>query len=142
MTSKFLRFILVGGLNTAVSYAAYAGLLFLGLPYAVANFLALVVGITLGFKTQGRLVFDNPDNRMFVKFVALWAVVYIINVALIRAFLNLGMNAYVAGALALPLIALFSFLGQDRLVFRRIGNGRTSELDRAKTRTDIARGGE
>jgi len=142
MTSKFLRFILVGGLNTAVAYGVYAFFLFVGLPYPIANFLSLIVGIGFSFKTQGTFVFHNPDNQLFFRFAVFWGIMYLINIGLIRGFLSMGVNAYAAGALALPLIALLSYLGQGRLVFRRTGNGKTSGLDQSKTRTDIARGGE
>ena len=131
LSSKVMRFLLVGGLNTAVAYAAYALFLFTGLTYASANFLALIVGIVIGFKTQGILVFRNSDNRLFVRFVAFWAVMYLLNIGLIAQLMSLGLNAYAAGAVAFPLIAPLSFVVQNSFVFRRARNG--SEASKPRT---------
>ena len=119
LTSKFVRFLIIGGFNTLIAYGAYALFLFLGFAYALANFLSLLVGIAVAFKTQGTFVFSNADNRLFLRFVVCWLIIYVINVGIIRQFLVWGLDAYTAGALALPFIALISFTMQSRLVFRR-----------------------
>ncbi|HYT65934.1 MAG TPA: GtrA family protein [Vicinamibacterales bacterium] len=113
-----MRFLVVGGLTTAFSYAIYALLLLLGLNYAISNFGALVGGILFGFKTQGTLVFGNPDNRLIWRFVACWLLIYAVNVTFIQRMMSLGLNAYISGALALPVIAAISYLVQRFLVFR------------------------
>ena len=41
---KFVRFLFVGGLNTAVGYAIYATLLYLGIHYIVSNATAYIIG--------------------------------------------------------------------------------------------------
>lgn len=113
-----LRFVIVGGINTAFSYGFYAFFLFVGFGYAMANLMALILGILFSFKTQGRFVFNNPDNRRFGRFVLVWAVIYLATIALIGQFIALGLNAYVAGALALPFSTLLSYLSQKYFVFR------------------------
>jgi putative flippase GtrA len=119
--SRLLRFLVVGGLNTAFSYGIYALLLFVGLNYAVANFAALVAGILFGFKTTGTLVFDNPDNRLLGRFVVCWMLIYLVNVACITALLEVGIDKYLAGALPIPAIAALSYAGQKYFVFRKDG---------------------
>ena len=123
LSFKVMRFLLVGGLNTAVAYGAYALFLFMGLTYASANFLALIVGIGIGFKTQGILVFQNSDNRLFVRFVVFWVAMYLLNIGLIAQLMSLGLNAYAAGAVTFPLIATLSFVVQNSFVFKRAQNG-------------------
>src|SRR3954454_8664255 len=54
---RFLRFLVVGSLNTLFSYAVYAVMLFVGLPYVYANFVALATGVLFSFRTQGAFVF-------------------------------------------------------------------------------------
>lgn len=115
---QFVRFILVGVVNTGFSYAIYAGLVYLGLGYAIANLIALVVGILFSFKTQGILVFNEPSNRRLLRFVIVWAVIYFINIFLIGQFIAWGFNAYSGGALALPFGVLLSFIAQKYFVFR------------------------
>lgn len=117
-----VRFVVVGVLNTAFSYLVYAFFVFLGLPFQVANLLALVMGIAVSFKTSGRFVFRNTDNRLFGRYVANWTVIYLASVLLIGGFMKLGADAYVAGLMALPLTTGLSFLSQKFLVFRRPGS--------------------
>lgn len=125
-----IRFVFVGLLNTAFSYLIYASFLFIGFSYQLANFIALAVGILFSFKTQSHLVFNNPDNRLFGRFVLSWAVIYICIIFLIGQIIALGFDAYTAGALALPFSIVLSYLTQKYFVFRQSGtsNSRTGGL--------------
>ena len=120
-----VRFVVVGAVNTSFSYLIYAGMLFLGLSYQLANFIALVLGILFSFKTQGRLVFDNPDNRLFGRFVISWALIYLCTITLIGWIIALGFDAYSAGALALPFSVVLSYLTQKYFVFRQPATSKT-----------------
>jgi hypothetical protein len=66
---------------------------------------------------QGRYVFDNTSRGLFPRYVLLWVLIYFCNIALIKWFLLCGMNAYVAGALALAPIVLLSYALQKYLIF-------------------------
>ena len=116
---QFSRFVVVGVLNTAFSYAIYAGMLYAGFNYAIANLTALALGILFSFKTQGALVFGNTENRRLYRFVLVWTVIYACNLFLITRFVALGFNAYVSGALAIPFATVVSCLAQKFFVFRR-----------------------
>lgn len=117
-SSQFLRFVVVGTINTCFSYGIYAGMLFLGAGYAVANLVALMLGVLFGFKTQGHLVFRNPSNRLIGRFVLGWSIIYLTTITLIGRLVAYGLDAYTAGALALPFSALLSYLTQKYFVFR------------------------
>jgi putative flippase GtrA len=116
--SRFLRFLIVGGATTAFSYVLYASLLFLGVNYLFASMAALVAGILFSFKTQGRFVFGNSDNRRLGRFVFCWVLIYAANVTFIREMMALGINGYVSGALAIPANIVLSYLVQRFIVFR------------------------
>lgn len=116
---QLIRFGLVGIVNTGFSYAIYAGLVYLGLGYASANLIALVIGILFSFKTQGVLVFNNSSNRRLIRFVLAWTIIYLLNIFIIGRFIAVGFNAYIAGALALPFAIVFSYLAQKYFVFRQ-----------------------
>ena len=118
--SHAIRFILVGTLNTAFSYLIYAGLLFVGFDYKVANLLTLMLGVLFSFKTQGHLVFNNPDNRLLGRFILSWAFIYVCVTAVIGKIINLGFDAYWAGAMALPFSVVLSYLTQRYFVFRKL----------------------
>ena len=114
---QFVRFLAVGGLNTAFSYSLYAGMVWLGLGYVAANLMATVMGILFSFRTQGRLVFGNRDERRIFRFAACWAGIWVVNILLIAGFVKLGFNNYAAGALALVPVTLASYFIQKRVVF-------------------------
>ena len=117
--SQLIRFVVVGILNTSVSYFIYAAFLLSGLGYQLANLFALLVGILFSFKTQGHLVFNNTNNRLLGRFVVSWALIYGCVITLIGQIMNLGLDAYVAGALALPFSVVLSYLAQKYFVFRQ-----------------------
>lgn len=113
----FARFLVVGGISTAFSYGVYVLLVFCSLHYAVANFASLIAGILFSFRTQGHFVFRNTDKSLFWRFVICWAGIYAANVWFIARALHWGMNKYVAGAVAIPAIAVLSFVVQRYVVF-------------------------
>lgn len=114
---QLFRFVAIGVVNTAFSYSIYAFFLFLGFNYAIANLLALLFGILFSFKTQGRFVFRNSDNRLFGRFFLSWAVIYLLTITVIGQFIEYGLDAYVSGALALPFSTVLSYLLQKYFVF-------------------------
>jgi putative flippase GtrA len=118
LNRQFTRFLLVGVVNTAFSYLVYAALIFLGVNFALANLGAVVLGIVFSFKTQGTLVFNNPSHHLLLKYAVFWFVIYLCNIGLIKLLLSLGLNAYAAGALALPPIVLVSYVLQKYVVFK------------------------
>lgn len=118
LSHQIIRFILVGGLNTAFSYSVYAGLMYIGLNYIIANFCALVLGILFSFRTQGALVFNNLDGRLIFRFAGSWALLFVLNIGLIYILMRAGLNAYAAGAVALVPITVTSYFVQKVMVFR------------------------
>lgn len=114
---QLLRFLAVGTLNTGFSFGVYSSLIYLGWDFRLANFLALVIGVLFSFKTQSVLVFFNSDNRLLWRFIIGWAVIYFATIELIGYFISLGLDAYSAGALAVPFSAMLSYLIQKRFVF-------------------------
>ncbi len=117
-TAQFARFVAVGVLNTAFSYAVYAAFLFAGLDYRVANLLALATGVLFSFRTQSTLVFGGAGRGRLPRFVLAWTTLYAFNVFLIGRFVAVGLDAYAAGALALPFVVACSFVVQKFVVFR------------------------
>ena len=117
--SEVLRFVVVGILNTSVSYLIYALLLSIGLRYQMANLIALVIGVLFSFKTQGHLVFNSRNNRLLGRFILSWLFIYVCVIFLIGRIIDLGLNAYAAGALALPFSAVLSYVIQKYFVFKR-----------------------
>ena len=117
--SRFIRFGLTGLFNTSVSYAVYFVGLYFGLRYELANFLACIAGILVGYRTHLRFVFADANSPRLWKYVVVWTSLYIFNVLIIGLLMKFGLNAYVAGALAMPVVILASY-GLNRIIVFRV----------------------
>ncbi len=112
-----VRFGLVGMLNTAFGYAVYAVFVVAGIAASLALVLATILGAAFNFYTARNLVFGRSGRVM--RFVVLYGVVLLANMAALRAVRAAGIAALPAQAmLALPMAAL-SFAGQRLWVFSR-----------------------
>lgn len=117
LNPQFLRFLLVGALNTAFGYGLFALLIWLRLPYPLAIGLATLGGIAFNFQTIGRLVFNGAKGSRRWRFVAVYGVVYLVNLGGVAGLLSLGLGIYAAnGLMILPLAAL-AYVLQKKFVF-------------------------
>jgi putative flippase GtrA len=114
---QFVRFVAVGVLNTSFSFGIYVLLVFAGMPYVLANLLALIVGVLFSFRTQGQWVFRQTGWSRLKRFVPVWGLIYLVNIALIGLLMRRGLDAYAAGFAALPVVVLLSYWLQKRWVF-------------------------
>ncbi|MEO8407472.1 MAG: GtrA family protein [Oxalobacteraceae bacterium] len=116
---RSIRFILIGGINTAFSYCLYAVFLFLGMNYVFSNLFALIIGIFFSFRMQGKFVFRNTAKRLLGRFILVWIIIYFANIFLIRELIQWGLDAYASGALAIIPIVILSYFFQRFFVFRQ-----------------------
>lgn len=117
---QFIRFLIIGGVNTVFAYSMYALAIFVGFHYTLAALAQTVLGTLFSFKTMGHLVFDNPDNKLIFKFLAVYILCYFLNIGILRVLTQLGLeNLYVAGLLSSGLVALVSFCLNKWVVFRK-----------------------
>ena len=108
---------MVGGINTLFGYSMFALFIFLEFHYALASFLATVLGVLFNFKTTGVLVFQNKDTGLLVRFFGVYSVVYVINVLMLEVLDKVGFGMYVAGALVIVPLAVLSFVLNKLFVF-------------------------
>lgn len=116
-TYRWIRFLAIGTVNTGFSYLVYAGLLYVGLNYALSNLGALLLSILFSFRTQSTFVFSRGGSSVFLRYLVVWGAIYCMNVAIIALLLKLGMSSYSAGALAIFPITVISYFLQKQLVF-------------------------
>ena len=118
--SPFVRFLLVGALNTVVGYGLFAAFVLAGLHYAVAAALSTVLGVLFNFQTIGRVVFESRDRSLLLRFAAVYAVTYVLNVGALRALEATRVHVLVVqAALVLPMAAV-AFSLHRRFVFQRV----------------------
>lgn len=118
LTPQFLRFLAVGVLNTIFGYLCFAGLVYAGIHYSLALLIATVVGVLFNFKTTGSFVFGVTNNRLLVRYLVAYGVVYLLNVAGVKALVGAGVPPVIGGAMMLVPAAVFAFVLQKRYVFR------------------------
>jgi putative flippase GtrA len=115
---RVIKFILVGVLNTAFGYSIFALLLKLGLHYAVATLAGTVVGVLFNFFTTGKLVFNSLSKKHLMRFISVYIFLYFLNILSLKILIMLGLSAYLAGLVLIPVMAFLSYFLQSRFTFK------------------------
>lgn len=108
---QFLRFLVTGGINTALTYGLYLLLLPL-LGYLPAYSVAYVVGILLSYWLNSVFVFRQPMNwRSLARFPLVYVVQYLLTAALLWLFVDrLGVDQRIALLAAIAVTVPVTFL--------------------------------
>jgi putative flippase GtrA len=115
---RFSRFILVGGLNTAVGYS----LLLVALVIMPTTFSALalanILAILFNFMTTGSLVFGARDSRQLPRFLGVYGAVFVYNSVGLTLLEGMGVRAWLGALVLLPSAVVISYLLNQRFVFK------------------------
>jgi putative flippase GtrA len=114
---RFLKFLIVGGVNTIFGYSIFAFFILMKLQYPAALLLATICGILFNFKTTGTIVFKNNNRRLIFRFLGVYAVIYSLNVVLIGILKSYNINVLLAGALLVLPLTLLSYKLNKTFVF-------------------------
>jgi putative flippase GtrA len=115
---RLLRFLAVGGLNTAFGYAAYAAFVLLRAPLLLAVAAATVLALLFNFASYGRLVFGSTSYRLLPRFLLFYVSLGALDLGLLRLLGAAKVDALLAQALLLPVLAASGYLGLRSFVFR------------------------
>jgi putative flippase GtrA len=126
-----VRFLFVGAINTLFGYSVFAFFVLIGLHYALAALLGTVLGILFNFKTTGTIVFKNHDNRLILRFFGVYGFMYVIGVANLKLFKELGVHVLVTAAVFTLPGALLSFWLMRRFVFGESQGALRSDIRQA-----------
>ncbi len=115
LAMPFLRFLVVGGLNTLFGYLCYAAAIgLLHLPLSLGLLCSQIAGVAFNYQSYGRLVFHRPGGEkkafVFLRFIGAYALTYGANLYLLKELTALGLSPYVAQILALVVIVPTSYL--------------------------------
>lgn len=127
---RFVKFLVVGVINTAFGWIVYGLLLRVGgLPWQVALALAYVIGVLWNFATHARLVFRTRGLSRLPAYILAYAAIFLVNRWLLGLLIGAGLSELWAQALLLPAMAVLAFFliayvltGRIPLV-RRSGQG-------------------
>lgn len=115
---EFIKFILVGILNTIVGYGLYALFIFIGFNYVFSLLFATILGVLFNFQTIGRIVFKRHHNSLVFRFINVYIVVFFIGIGLIKILKEYGFDDYLAGFIVLFPNSVISFLLNKFYVYR------------------------
>jgi putative flippase GtrA len=116
--NQFVRFIVVGGLNTLFGFAVYSAAILVGGPVWVALAAGNVAGTAFNFVTTGGYVFRSMVLARFPRFASVYLVMYLCNWMLIRWLSPLIPDPIIAQAILTPPMTLISYVLMKRLVFQ------------------------
>ena len=120
LPEQFIRFLIIGSLNTAFAYGLYSVFIFIGLHYSLAVLCSTIIGMLFSFKTFGNWVFFNPDNRLLLRFAIVYGGCYVLNVGILKTLTLVGVsNLYLAGLISSFLVAMVSFFLNKFFIFKR-----------------------
>lgn len=118
LSLQFLRFIVVGALNTLFGYSVFAVLILIGTTPTLALILTYGIGVVFNFFTTRRFVFNRSERASLLRFIVAYVVIYFFNLGLYRLVEFADTSPLVTQALCLPVVAIFSFLLFKFQVFR------------------------
>lgn len=119
LNNEVIKFILVGILNTIFYYLLYTFFIYIDFSYILAVVFATCIGVVFSFKTFSKLVFNNKDNKLIVKFIIVYGFNIVLNIFIIKSYLYLfNENLYTAGLFATVIVALNSFILNKFYVFK------------------------
>ena len=114
---EWLRFLLVGGLNTLFGYGLYAVCIWLGAGYLAATAVTMIGGLLFNYRTTGAIVFARRDGS-FARFIGCYAVVLALSVMFLKFLDTRGVNPYLSGLIVAVPAALLSYVLLRTYVFR------------------------
>lgn len=115
------RFLIVGGINTAVGYGAYALFIFLGFDYLFAFTLATIIGVVNSYLWNRFFTFRSRSKALGE--ISRFALVYLVSFCAGLLFLKvivgwLGINQYLAGILNIIVTTAISWFGHKNFSFK------------------------
>ena len=114
-----VRFIITGGLNTAITYGIYLGLKEI-VQYQAAYFIAYVLGVLFSYGMNALFVFRRRMSlKTFVRFPLVYIVQYVASAVLLEILVRwAAMSTTVAPIIAIVVTVPLTFL-ISRAIFTR-----------------------
>lgn len=119
MVAEVFRFGIAGLANTAFGFGVYSGFVLLGVPAFLSLLLATAIGVFFNFLTFGGFAFRRLDARRLPRFLLAYALIYLINLALLEGLrAATGLGPIVAQLACLVVVAPTAYLVLKARVFQ------------------------
>lgn len=118
-----IRFLLVGGFNTVVSYLIFAGFIqILGeASYQLSLVLSWILSSFISFSTQKIFVFQTKGNwcREYIKCLLTWTIGYLINAGTLELVVKvLRLDVYIGQAVSILLTTVITYILFKHFAFK------------------------
>lgn len=111
MSTRFLKFLAVGGLNTLFGFAVYSLLALTIMPTWLVLIASNLAGIAFNFVTTGGLVFRSLEWRRAPRFVICYGVIYCLYLGAIHVLAPLtGGRIQAMAVIVIPMAVLTYWL--------------------------------
>ncbi|MBC8733168.1 GtrA family protein [Paraburkholderia sp. UCT31] len=109
---QFIKYLLVGGLNTVISAAIIFIVQAAGAIPVVANIVGYAMGVGLSFALNSRFTFRTEATRhTAIRFLIVVLISYLANLATMVSVLHLTHAPYLAQLCGIPVYVIVGFLG-------------------------------
>ena len=119
---KFMKFGLIGILNTLITIGSYMLFVYLGMNYIIANVIGYGIGVINSYYWNKNWVFQVSSNQrnIFVKFVVVNLITLVINTLALYILANyLDMHPYLAQIFATGFGLLINFFLNKKWTFEK-----------------------
>ena len=115
-SKSFIKFIIFGSLITFLSNSTLL-LILLILPLSISTFISQILHAYLGYLANKYGVFKRKGKPISYIFIVLasWLIQWIF----IKSITSFGVSSSLAVLIAIPFLAIFSFINQKYFVFRK-----------------------
>lgn len=109
---QFIKYLLVGGLNTAISAVIIFIVQAAGANPVIANLVGYAFGVALSFALNSKFTFRTAATRhSALRFLVVVLISYLANLATMLAVLRLTHAPYIAQLCGIPVYVIVGFLG-------------------------------
>jgi len=116
---RFVRFLLVGLVNTGVGYGLFVGFVLVGLGSQPALASAFFIGILWNFVTHARFVFGQSGLHKLPSYILVYMAIWAANALALSMALRGGLSPLLAQAILAPFAAVLSFFLVARVLTGR-----------------------
>ena len=117
---QFIKYLLVGGLNTLISAAIIFIVQAAGAIPIVANVVGYAIGVGVSFALNSKFTFKTEATRhTAVRFLIVVLISYLANLAAMMSVLHLTHAPYLAQLCGIPVYVIVGFLGNRYWAMRQ-----------------------
>lgn len=119
---QFIRFGIIGAVNTALGLGLYYGLVFLGVHYILSHIIANAIGIFVSYSLNSRFTFKQTNAnkaKQIIKVYAAYGITFLLGTSLLYLMVDvIGISELIAPLINLCFTVPTNFLLNKFWVFK------------------------